>query len=334
MTSLPLSTRNDPRPRRRAELLDLHPSVASFRDEVLAGLRSTPKSISPKYFYDARGSELFERITRLPEYYPTRVEIGLLESRTEELAALLGERWELIELGSGSSRKTRILLDAASGRGSYLPVDISKDHLVDAAGQIAQEYPGVRVVAVCADYTRRLPLERLDPRARRIVFFPGSTIGNFEPPAAAEFLGNIATLLGDGDRVIIGVDLQKSPAILHAAYNDAAGVTAKFNLNLLQRINRELGANFDLRRFEHVALYDVTAGRIEMHLRSIGRQTVRIGPLEIDIEDREMIHTENSYKYTREAFAGLAKGAGLEPSEVWTDPELLFSIWVLEPQRS
>ncbi|MGH9458644.1 MAG: L-histidine N(alpha)-methyltransferase [Thermoanaerobaculia bacterium] len=319
--------------RRRAGLIDLHPDVANFREEAVAGLRSSPKRVSPKFFYDERGSALFERITRLPEYYPTRTEIEILEEHAESLATILGERWELLELGSGSSRKTRILLESAGGNGTYVPIDIAKESLVAAAEGIAQEFPDVNVVAVCADYTAPIPLARFDPSARRIIFFPGSTIGNFDPDDARDFLAHLGGMLEPDDRMIVGVDLQKDPATLHAAYNDAAGVTARFNCNVLERMNRELGANFDLRRFEHLAFYDPKLGRIEMHLRSRGEQTVRIDGEEIRFENRETIHTENSYKYTREGFRRLAREAGLATVEIWTDPGLLFSVWILAPQR-
>lgn len=317
-----------------ARLVDLHPDLGSFREDVLRGLGADPKRLPPKYFYDDRGSLLFERITRLPEYYPTRTEIAILSSHAGELANLMGRQWELIELGSGSSRKVRILLDEASGAGAYVPIDISREALHGAASRIASGYPHVRVTAVCADYTQPLSLARQDPSARRVVFFPGSTIGNFDPPQAGAFMRNVGRMLRQGDLFVIGVDLQKDPAVLHAAYNDASGITAKFNCNLLDRMNRELGANFDPRQFEHLAFYDMHRGRIEMHLRSRSDQTVRIAGSEIRFRAKETIHTENSYKYTREGFGGLAEEAGLAAREVWMDSQRLFSVWILEPARS
>jgi dimethylhistidine N-methyltransferase len=314
-----------------ARLIDLRPDTGTFRDDVLRGLTSPTKRIPPKYFYDDRGSALFDRITRLPEYYPTRTEIGILEAHAADLGELMGRQWELIELGSGSSRKVRILLDAASGAGTYLPIDISREALLAAANRVAREYPHVRVVAVCADYTRPLTLKRQNPVARRIVFFPGSTIGNLEPEQAASFMSNVGAVLRPGDLFIVGVDLQKDPSVLHDAYNDSSGVTAKFNGNLLDRMNRELGASFDRRRFEHVAFYDVPQGRIEMHLRSLSDQTVRVAGTEIRFRAKETIHTENSYKYTREGFRALAEAAGLRERAVWTDSERLFSVWILAP---
>jgi dimethylhistidine N-methyltransferase len=329
---------HDTRPSQRrtpgARILDLHPETASFRDDVLAGLRAPVKNLPPKYFYDERGSLLFERITRLPEYYLTRTEISILESHAKDLARLMGNRWELVELGSGSSRKTRILLDAASGVGSYVPVDIARDALRVAVNGIAAEYPDIRVLGVCADYTRPFSFGRLDAEARRIAFFPGSTIGNFDPADASAFMKQIKTLLRPGDLFIVGVDLKKAPALLHAAYNDAAGVTAKFNINLLERMNRELGGNFDPRRFEHAAVYDVRHGRIEMHLRSMADQTVRVAGEDVVFRSRETIHTESSYKYTREEFRSLAREGGFAARDVWTDAERLFSVWILEPSRS
>ncbi len=334
MTSEHVEPRSSAAAHSTARLIDLRPDRGTFREDVLRGLSGPAKSLPPKYFYDERGSLLFERITGLPEYYPTRTEISILESRVGELSALMGKRWELIEIGSGSSRKVRILLDAAFGCGSYVPVDISREALRLAANRIASDYPHIRVVAVCADYMHPFSIARQDPLASRIVFFPGSTIGNLDPEQAIAFMGNIRGMLRPGDRFIVGADLQKEPAILHAAYNDAAGVTARFNCNLLERINRELGADFDLRRFEHLAFYNVREGRIEMHLRSTADQTVRVDGEEIRFRAKETIHTESSYKYTREGFRSLAAQAGLEVRDVWTDPGRLFSVWVLEPARS
>ena len=313
------------------ELIDLQPDAARFQEEAIRGLLSSPKAIAPKYFYDSRGSELFERITRLPEYYLTRTETSILEAHTDDLGALLGERWEMLELGSGSSRKTSILLDASHGHGVYMPIDISREQLLAAAGSVAARYPAVHVVAVCADYSKRIPVPRSHAEARRIIFFPGSTIGNLEPVEAGRFLTNIREHLGEGDAAIIGVDLQKTPSVLLAAYNDSAGITARFNLNLLERMNREVGANFDPRRFEHVAVYDIAAGRIEMHLRSRGKQRVRIGETTIDFAAGETIHTENSYKYTREGFGRMASEAGFQITDVWTDASRWFSVWILAP---
>jgi L-histidine Nalpha-methyltransferase len=225
----------------------------------------------------------------------------------------------------------RILLDAAEGQGTYVPIDISREHLISSAEEIAAAYPHIRVVAVCADYTNPVPLDRLDSGAKRVIFFPGSTIGNFMPSEARSFLVNLGQLLSSGDRMIIGVDLQKDPRVLHAAYNDAAGVTARFNLNLLERMNRQLGAGFDVRRFEHIARYDPTEGRIEMHLRSRVPQQVRLAGETIKLAAREMIHTEYSYKYTRDSFRQLTASAGLRTVDCWTDDENFFSVWILEP---
>ncbi|HEU5163723.1 MAG TPA: L-histidine N(alpha)-methyltransferase [Thermoanaerobaculia bacterium] len=317
-----------------ARLIDMRPDVGNFMDDVVSGLVASEKRIPPKYFYDDRGSALFDRITRLPEYYPTRTEIAILEEHAEDVAALLGRRWELIEFGSGTSRKVRILLDAAVGAGTYVPIDISREALRAASNQVARAYPHVRVVAVCADYTQPLALARQDPLARRVVFFPGSTIGNFEPEQAVGFMKNVRTSLRNGDLFIVGADLQKTPSVLHAAYNDAAGVTARFNRNLLDRMNRELGATFDPRQFEHVAFYDVRRGRIEMHLRSLREQTVRVAGIEVSFRAKETIHTENSYKYTRDGFRALAEQAGFRARDVWTDDGKLFSVWILEPAVS
>lgn len=317
-----------------ARMIDMRPDVGNFREDVVRGLLATAKNIPPKYFYDERGSALFDQITRQPEYYPTRTEIAILEERAEEAAALLGRRWELIELGSGSSRKVRIILDAATGVGAYVPIEISREALRAASNQIARAYPHIRVIAVCADYTQPLALARQDPLARRVVFFPGSTIGNFEPAQAITFMKNVRKSLRRGDLFIVGADLQKAPSVLHAAYNDAAGVTARFNINLLDRMNRELGATFDPRQFEHVAFYDARQGRIEMHLRSLREQTVRVGGIEVSFRRTETIHTENSYKYTRDGFNAMVEEAGFRARDVWTDEGKLFSVWILEPSVS
>jgi dimethylhistidine N-methyltransferase len=310
---------------------DYHPKEDDFRQEVLDGLRQSQKRIPPKFFYDKKGSELFERITALPEYYPTRTEIAILEENAEEIAALLGEECLLVEYGSGSSRKVRILLDALGRRATYVAIDISRQYLLDSALELSEAYPDLEVIAVCADYSRPFPLPRPDQHAtgQPVVFFPGSTIGNFSPGQARDFLRTTAAEVGPGGGLLIGVDLKKDEKILNAAYNDARQVTAAFNLNLLERINRELGADFDLEAFRHRAFYNEEAGRIEMHLVSAAAQTVRLNGDAIHFAAGETIHTENSYKFQVEEFQRLACKNGFRPEHVWTDPQNLFSLHYL-----
>src|SRR6201998_391885 len=256
---------------------DLAPGEESFRDAVLKGLGRTPKSIPCKFFYDARGSALCEAISPLPEYYPTRTEVAILEENAAAIAAQIGPHSRLIEFGSGASTKARILLQALDRPAAYVPVDISREHLRDAAASLAEDFPWLPVVAVCADYPRPFPLPPLPgPNGKRVGFFPGSTIGNFEPDAAVDFLANYARILGPGGEMLIGVDLKKDPGILDAAYNDRAGITAAFNLNLLMRINRELDGDLDIDRSEHVAFYDEAEGRVEIYIRSLADHEARI----------------------------------------------------------
>jgi dimethylhistidine N-methyltransferase len=313
---------------RSPAFFDLHPEAGDLRAEVLAGLRRTPKSLPPKLFYDQTGSELFERITALPEYYPTRTEIAILEARGAEIARLAGADCVLIEYVSGASRKIRILLDALSGRSQYVAIDISKQHLIESTAQLAAAYPDIEAFAVCADYTRpfTLPAEALTATGRRIVFFPGSTVGNFSPIDAREFLTNTARQVGPQGGLLIGVDLKKDAATLNAAYNDSRGVTAQFNRNLLAHINRALGADFDVSLFDHRAFYNQRVGRIEMHLVSRRGHTVTVAGERIHFAEGESIHTENSYKFSIEEFQQLARDSGFRPERAWTDAANLFSL--------
>jgi dimethylhistidine N-methyltransferase len=306
---------------------DLAPGEESFRDAVVAGLGRVRKSIPCKFFYDARGSWLFEEICRLPEYYPTRTEIAILEENSSDIAANMGSHCRLIEFGSGASQKVRILLQALDRPAAYVPVDISREHLRDAATSLAEDFPAVPVIAVCADYTRPFSLPPLPgAKGKRVGFFPGSTIGNFEPDGAVAFLANYARVLGPGGEMLIGVDLKKDPDILDAAYNDRAGVTAAFNLNLLERINRELDGDVDIDRFEHAAFYDEAKGRVEIYIRSLADQQVLIAGKKFLFAKDELIHTEYSYKYWVEEFRTLAGHAGFRPVDTWTDPADLFSV--------
>ncbi|MCB1020802.1 MAG: L-histidine N(alpha)-methyltransferase [Bryobacterales bacterium] len=313
--------------------VDMHPAPSDLRAEALEGLQASPKYLHPKFFYDRAGSELFERITHTPEYYPTRTEIALLEEHASEIATRFGPSPLVIELGSGASRKIRILLDALAGKPArYLALDISRDHLIDSAEALADAYPNLDVWAVCADYTRPLPLpaEALEGAGRRVAFFPGSTIGNFSAAEAELFLRSMARMVGKGGAMLLGADLVKDPAVLDAAYNDEAGLTAEFNLNLLRRLNRETGAGFDLSAFRHKAFYDAAKGRIEMHLVSLVDQTVDVAGHPIRFRAGETIHTESSHKFTLEGVRALASRCGFEPVDVWTDPAGYFSLHWLE----
>jgi L-histidine Nalpha-methyltransferase len=306
---------------------DLAPGEESFRDAVLKGLSRARKAIPCKFFYDARGSELFEEICRLPEYYPTRTEIAILEENAGEIAAQMGSHGRIIEFGSGASHKARILLQALDRPAAYVPVDISRDHLRDAAASLAEDFPELPVIAVCADYTRPFQLPPLPgPSGKRVGFFPGSTIGNFEPGAAEDFLVNCAGILGSGGEMLIGVDLKKDAAVLDAAYNDRAGVTAAFNLNLLGRINRELDGDLDLDFFEHFAFYNEAEGRVEIYVRSLADQEAAIAGRRFAFAADELIHTEYSYKYAVPEFRALAARTGFRPVDTWTDPVELFSV--------
>ena len=302
-------------------------TLGPFAADVIAGLTAKPKRLPPKYFYDASGLALFERITRLPEYYPTRSELHLLAKNAAAIAAQFPRGSAMIEFGSGSSRKARILLGAAASVAAYVPVDICGEYLQQDAAQVHRDFPHLAIHPVVADFTTLAELPAEIAALPRVGFFPGSTIGNFEPHEAAAFLRNAGLILGAGSVFVVGVDLVKAPGILYRAYNDADGVTAKFNLNLLARINRELGADFDLAAFEHHAFYNAERSRIEMHLASTKRQKVRICGTTIEFRAGETIHTENSYKYTVESFQALAQGSGWSPLEVWTDG--LFGVHAL-----
>ncbi len=299
-----------------------------FLASVVGSLAAPQKSIESKFFYDAQGSQLFDAITDLEEYYLTRAETALLRARSGEIAALLGSGVSLVEFGSGSSVKTRILLDALPALSVYVPIDISGAHLDAAAKRIAADF-GLTVIPLHADYNSRVSLPRQVPRDKLVGFFPGSTIGNFEPEAAVAFLKRVGSLLGSGARLLIGADLQKDAARLTAAYDDALGVTAAFNLNLLVRINRELGGDFDIDAFSHRALYNAEEGRIEMHLVSLKDQSVRLGGKKFHFASGETIHTENSYKYSLDSFRALAERGGWRSEAAWTDPEGLYSFHAL-----
>jgi L-histidine Nalpha-methyltransferase len=313
------------------ELLDLHPRAADFHGEFLAGLRGDPKSLPSKFFYDAAGSALFEEICELPEYYPTRVEIGLLRAHAPEIAALIGPGACMVEPGSGSTRKAEILLEHLREPAAYVPVEISRSALLAAAERLRSSHPALRVMPVCADYTAELHLPRNWCHGARssLIFFPGSTIGNFVPAEAGRFLALLARMVGGSGSLLVGVDLRKDRHVLEAAYNDPGQVTARFNKNILARANRELDARFDLDAFDHSAIYDARRGRIEMRLISRKNQAVAINGSTIHFERGEPILTEVSYKYSVGGFRRLAASAGFRPVRVWADLRRRFSLHLL-----
>lgn len=310
------------------EFHDLKPALADFRREVLAGLRASPRRIAPKFFYDAAGSQLFDRITQLDAYYPTRTEIGLLRAHGDAMGDLVGRGAALIELGSGSDLKIRTVLDALAPA-EYLPLDISGAHLQTAAMGIARDYPSIQVRATCVDYTRQFSLPATAPGLHRVAFYPGSSIGNFEPGQVMELLGWIAHLVGEGGRLLVGVDLKKDEATLNAAYNDPQGVTEAFNRNLLVRMKRELGAELDLAAFDHHAFYNAPRGRIEMHLVANRATQIVIDGNAFPFSAGEGIHTECSYKYSVDEFVSLAALSGFSAERVWCDEAQRFSVHCL-----
>ncbi|MBC6980661.1 ergothioneine biosynthesis protein EgtB [Caulobacter sp. 17J80-11] len=298
----------------------------SFEAELIEGLSKTPKAMSPKWFYDEEGSLLFEAVTAVPEYYPTRTETALLKAAAAEIATGFPPGAVLVELGSGASVKTRLLLDAAPSLFAYVPVDISAEHLEATAAALRADYPALRIEPLAGDFTGPLSLPEVADGRPRVGFFPGSTIGNFTPPQARALLRSIRALLGPGSGLVIGVDLVKDEAVLVAAYDDAQGVTAAFNLNLLARANRELGADFDLEGFEHEAVWNADESRVEMHLRSRRDQAVRVGGRRLSFRAGETVHTENSYKYTVEGFSALAASAGWRTERAWTSEDPAFAV--------
>jgi dimethylhistidine N-methyltransferase len=306
----------------------LDPQTSAFALDALHGLTQTPKSLSPKYFYDVTGSALFEQITLLPEYYPTRTELGILRDRGGEICKLIPKGAALVEFGAGATTKVRLLLKNCSFA-AYVPVDISGEFLGEQAKGLRRDFPDLAVHPVIADFTQGF---ELPPEVRdlpKVGFFPGSTLGNFEPDEAARFLRRAAEILGKGSLMVLGVDLEKDETVLYDAYNDAAGVTAKFNLNLLVRMNRELGANFDVSSFAHRAHYNSDLHRIEMHLYSCKAQKVRLCGRTIAFAAGESIHTENSYKYSIPRFDALARASGWRRDKSWTDAKRMFSVHVL-----
>ena len=302
--------------------------TSAFGRDVIDDLSQHPKRLSPKYFYDATGSELFERITLLPEYYPTRSELSILRDRRSAISAIVPDGAALVEFGAGATTKVRLLLNECAFD-AYVPVDISGDFLKAQAEALRKDFPGLAVYPVAADFTAPFTLPDAVGAMPKVGFFPGSTLGNFEPHEACGFLRSARDILGEGAQMVIGVDLEKDERVLYEAYNDKAGVTARFNLNVLHRINSELGGNFDLSAFRHRAIYNRERHRIEMHLISRRAQTARVLGRSFSFRAGETIHTENSYKYSLERFIALARGSGWTPRESWTDSAGMFSVHAL-----
>ncbi|MGD8932982.1 MAG: L-histidine N(alpha)-methyltransferase [Chromatiales bacterium] len=307
---------------------DYQPRELSLQDAVVEGFTGAPKSIPPKFFYDVRGSELFDAICRQPEYYLPRIETRMLETLAEEIAELTGPGRVVIEPGAGSAAKIRLLLEALRPS-AYVPLDISCEYVKSAAHDLVQDYPWLPVHAACVDYTHSLPIPDPTPDSRRLLFFPGSSLGNFEPDQAEAFLRLCSNTAGEDGMLLIGVDTKKAPIILHAAYNDAAGVTAAFNLNLLHRIRRELNVDLVPEKFEHLAFYNAPDGRIEMHLVSRSHQQVRIDGQVFDFTSGETVHTECSYKYSPGEFLAMATHAGFECCAHWLGEDDLFALYLL-----
>ena len=315
------------------QFYDYHPEQSDFYGEVVTGLQATPKVIPPKFFYDEIGSNLFEQICQLPEYYPTRTEQEILSRNAREILNIVGTHSYILEPGCGSCEKIKILLETLKPK-AYVPMDISKDFLQKSAQAISDAYPWLDVHAACVDFTAPMELPFCPDNENKLAFFPGSSIGNFEPKHAKQFLSQVVDMVGEGGGMLIGVDLKKDEQLLRNAYNDNAGVTAEFNLNLLSRINEELDANFNLDHFNHHAFYNAEVGRIEMHLVSQKSQKITVGDHIIDFSKGESIHTENSYKYTVKEFQQLASDAGFMPVQVWTDADQLFSVHYFEVPAS
>lgn len=301
-----------------------------FLKDVIEGLGKNPKTLKPKYFYDNRGAQLFTEICTTPEYYPTRTEIKILNQNAEDIASQIGDNTALIEYGSGALEKIKILLNFLKEPVGLIPVDISEDQLFVSAKNLENLYPDLEILPVAADFTKPIPIPGFSqPPKKYVAFFPGSTIGNFEPDLAIQFLQGVTKTIGLDGLLLIGFDLKKDIETLLAAYDDQRGVTASFNKNLLSRVNGELGGNFNLNTFEHVARYNENKGRIEMHLKSTTEQTVSINKELFEFLEGETIHTENCYKFTKESFTAMSSKAGLSPVKTWTDDQNLFAVMLL-----
>ncbi len=328
MTSAPAARKGDAHAVARPFFIDLDPPVASFRDDALAGLSERQPTLSPKYFYDAEGSALFEAITRLPEYYPTRTELGILDANRDAIRAAAGSGAAVVEIGSGSDLKIRKLLDALEAPTGYVAIDISRAAVSEATNRLAKDFPALTIGGVCADFTQSIPGQALEPLgdAKRLVFFPGSTIGNFEPDAADAVMRTARTLAGDDGALLLGVDLRKDPAVIIPAYDDAEGVTARFNLNVLKRLKNELGAKLELDAFAHAAIWVDGESRIEMRLAATRPTRIVLGGRSFAFDKGDYIHTENSRKFQRAEIESLGAAAGFEIRTFWTDPEARFAL--------
>ncbi len=312
-------------------ILDLHPKIGSIRDEVLEGLSSAQKTLPCKYLYDKAGSVLFDRICEVKDYYPTRTELSIIEACADKIRDAIGPRAMVIEPGSGSAQKISMLLDLLEDPAAYVPIEISKEHLRMAAAKVAEAYPDVEVLPVCADFTGPVPVPKPSAEVRRkIIFFPGSTIGNFAPDEADVLLPQLVRAAGPAGGILIGIDLKKDREVLERAYDDDEGVTAEFNLNLLRRLNTELDADFDVDAFRHESRYNEHDSRVEMHLVSLADQTVTIGDERFRLRKGETIHTENSHKFEIDEFAARMERHGARPSETWTDPRGYFGLLFFE----
>ena len=301
-----------------------------FLTDVIDGLNQKPKTLKPKYFYDNRGAELFTEICKTPEYYPTRTEIEILKLNAKDIASEIGDNVALIEYGSGALEKIQILLNVLENQAGIIPVDISKDQLIEATAELQTMYPDLKIIPIPADFTKPISIPKLSPApANRVAFFPGSTIGNFEPDLAISFLQGVTDTIGPGGLLLIGFDLKKQTETLVAAYDDKAGITETFNKNILHRINTELGGNFDIQSFKHIARYNEKEGRIEMHLESQTNQSVSIKNTVFQFMEKETIHTENCYKFTETDFKALASKAGLSPVKAWNDNRRYFAVMLL-----
>ncbi len=314
------------------ELIDLEPKATNMLKEVLVGLSKSQKAIPPKFLYDKKGSEIFEKICELPEYYPTRAETEILQKNAKEMASIIGENALVIEPGSGSGEKVRYLLRELKSPAGYVPIEISKDILLRMTEEFGDEFPQLRVLPVCADFSQdiELPVSVDSQSGRKIIFFPGSTIGNLSPEEAIQFLRKFSLMIEPNGGLLIGVDLKKDKDTFQLAYDDPQGVTADFNLNLLERLNREVDASFETRNFRHEAFYNEELGRVEMHLKSLIPQLVRVNQTVFRFREGETIHTENSYKYSVEEFCELCAKAKLKIKQHWQDSKNLFCVYYFE----
>lgn len=319
---------------KQIEIIDFEPRQSNILKEVLVGLSKSQKTIDPKFLYDKKGAEIFEAICELPEYYPTRTEALILRKHAPEMSRLIGSEAILIEPGSGNGEKVRYLLKSLKKTEAYIPIEISRDILTRMTRELHEEFPGLNVIPICADFSQNLelPVSSQHSKGKRVIFFPGSTIGNFHPDDAVSFLKRAGKLIGENGGLLIGVDLKKDKENFELAYDDPAGVTRSFNLNLLERLNREVNASFDLNNFEHEAFYNEELGRVEMHLRSKIPQLVRVHETMFRFREGETIHTECSYKYTTEEFCELAAKAKFRIRKFWKDPDKMFCVYYFEKE--